>query len=131
MPGRDKTGPMGTGPMTGRAEGDCAGNPVPGSENTPGGGGRGFGGGGGRRRRGRRNWFHATGLTGRQRAAVGMPAFGGGQVASAAQTETDDSPVTDKGQELGNLQQQAETLEQQMQLLRERIEQLETEEKAA
>ena len=128
MPGGDRTGPMGTGPMTGRGAGYCAGNPVAGFESAPGGGGRGFGGGGGRRRRGQRNWFHATGLTGRQRAAAGMPAFGGGQVASGAQTEPDDSPVTNKEQELGTLKQQAETMEQQMKLLRERIEQLEMEE---
>ena len=36
--------------------------------------GQGFGRGGGR---GRRNWFYATGMPGRMRAAQGMPAFGG------------------------------------------------------
>jgi hypothetical protein len=70
MPGGDGTGPMGMGPMSGRAAGDCSGN-----TNTP--GGRGLG--GGRGGRGRRNQFRATGLTGQQRAAAGMRAFGGGQ----------------------------------------------------
>jgi hypothetical protein len=54
MPGRDGTGPMGCGPMTGGRRGFCAGAaPSPGR-----GGGRGW-----------RNQFYATGLTGWQRAA--------------------------------------------------------------
>jgi hypothetical protein len=36
MPGGDRTGPMGTGPMTGRGMGYCAGFPVPGFMNRPG-----------------------------------------------------------------------------------------------
>jgi hypothetical protein len=41
MPGGDRTGPMGMGPMTGRAAGYCAGYPVPGyMDPIP---GRGFG----------------------------------------------------------------------------------------
>ena len=125
MPGGDRTGPMGMGPMTGRAAGYCVGNQVPGYVSTPGGGGRGFGGGGGRGGRGRRNRFYATGLTGWQRAAAGMPAFGGEQVAAAAQAEPVAPPVASTEQELGILKQQAETMEQQMKQLRERIEQLE------
>jgi hypothetical protein len=54
MPGRDGTGPMGYGPMTGGRRGFCAdAAPSPGR-------------GGGR---GRKNQFYATGLTGWQRAA--------------------------------------------------------------
>lgn len=83
MPGGDGTGPAGMGPMTGRAAGFCAGYGMPGYMNpVP---GRGFWGrcngwaqGGGR---GRRNWFHATGLTGWPRAGYGYPAFGGGPYA--------------------------------------------------
>jgi hypothetical protein len=41
-------------------------------------GGRGFWGGGRGRGRGWRNWFHATGVPGWQRAAWGGPAFGSG-----------------------------------------------------
>ena len=53
MPGGDRTGPGGMGPMTGRAAGYCAGYPVPGYMNLiPGrgfwGGGRGMGWGRGR-----------------------------------------------------------------------------------
>jgi len=92
MPGGDRTGPMGLGPMTGRAAGFCGGfgmpgyaNPVPGRGfgmgfgRGRGAGGRGFGGGG----RGWRNMFYATGLPGWLR-------FGGwgGQVSYAAPTPT-------------------------------------------
>jgi len=35
MPGGDRTGPMGMGPMTGRAAGYCAGYPLPGFMNYP------------------------------------------------------------------------------------------------
>ena len=72
MPGGDRTGPMGMGPMTGRAAGYCAGYATPGYVNPGGGGGffgRGRGGGG----RGRRNQYYATGLTGWQRAAQTIP----------------------------------------------------------
>lgn len=74
MPGGNRTGPVGRGPMTGRRAGYCGGYSAPGFMNpAP---GRGFW---GRRRgggRGRRNWFYATGLTGWQRAGMGMPGFG-------------------------------------------------------
>ena len=48
MPAGDRTGPMGMGPMTGRAAGYCAGYPVPGYLNPVGGRGLGFGRGYGR-----------------------------------------------------------------------------------
>ena len=54
MPGRDGTGPMGYGPMTGGRRGFCGD-----AASSPGRGGG----------RGRRNQFYATGLTGWQRAA--------------------------------------------------------------
>ena len=53
MPGRDGTGPMGYGPMTGGRRGFCGDAAM-----SPGRGGG----------RGRRNQFYATGLTGWQRA---------------------------------------------------------------
>lgn len=43
MPGGDRTGPAGLGPMTGRAGGYCAGYAVPGYANPIGGRGLGFG----------------------------------------------------------------------------------------
>jgi len=85
MPGGDGTGPMGMGPMTGRAAGFCAGYGVPGYMNPiPGRWGLGaygygwrarapfwggwFGFGRGRGGRGWRNRFYATGLPGWARA---------------------------------------------------------------
>lgn len=82
MPGGDRTGPAGAGPMTGRSAGWCAGFGAPGYGNPlP---GRGFGMGFGRGRgfwgrgaagggRGWRHWFHATGLPGWMRFG-GYPA---------------------------------------------------------
>jgi hypothetical protein len=61
MPGRDRSGPAGAGPMTGGGFGDCAGDPVVGAGAPR----RFFGRWGGR---GWRNWYCATGLTGWQRA---------------------------------------------------------------
>ncbi|OQX81582.1 MAG: hypothetical protein B6D56_02050 [Candidatus Omnitrophica bacterium 4484_70.1] len=86
MPSGDGTGPLGLGPMTGRAAGYCAGYSVPGYMNPIPGRGRGwfgFGRGGGRGfgwsgcGRGWRHWYWATGLPGWARVAYGHPAFGG------------------------------------------------------
>ena len=74
MPWGDRTGPLGYGPMSGRAAGYCAGYPMPGYANpVPGGGfgmgfgrGRGFGGGRGRwaRWRGQPMYFDEAGSWG-------------------------------------------------------------------
>ncbi len=110
MPAGNGMGPMGMGPMTGRAAGFCAGVGTPGFANTmPGrgfgmGAGRGCGGGRGGGR-GWRNMFHATGLTGWQRAA----------------------PTRD--QQLDALKGQAEHSEGTLGELRKRIAELESEKK--
>lgn len=116
MPGGDRTGPMGLGPMTGRAAGFCAGFPVPGYANPIGGRGyfgrgRGFMGRGGGR--GWRNWFYATGIPGWAKAGYGFP----GPVAPA--------PIAE--QELEGLKQQAEFLQSSLSQINERIGQLEKE----
>jgi len=86
MPGGDQTGPMGMGPMTGRGAGYCGGRGVAGFVSGPGlGFGRGRGGRGGGR--GRRNMFYATGLTGWQRAAMGVSAPSAAAVAPTAEAE--------------------------------------------
>lgn len=131
MPGGDQTGPMGQGPMTGRAAGYCAGYNQPGWMNPI--GGRGFGrsrsagwGGYGRGGRGgggwgHRHWFHATGLTGWQRAAMGMWAWGGpGPGPVAGMNPPDITPE----QELAWLKQQAGQLETGLEQTRKRIEEL-------
>jgi len=82
MPGGDKTGPAGMGPMTGRRSGYCTGLPAPGFSDSYGRGwgwGRGWGRGGGRGRGGgwgrgwgwgQRNWFRTIGMAGWQRPVM-------------------------------------------------------------
>jgi hypothetical protein len=112
MPGGDRTGPVGMGPMTGRGAGFCAGYSMPGYANPVGGHGflgrgRGFGGRGGGR--GRRNWFYATGLPGWARAgySAGFPA----------------APETESEQQA--LKQQAQYLRDSLDAVNKRIEELE------
>ncbi len=114
MPGGDRTGPAETGPMAGRAAGYCPGYPLPGYANwAPGCGVWGWGRGGGR---GWRHWFHATGLTGWQRAGRGWPA-----PASWAFCQ----PLS-KDQQLELLQGQAERLRQALDEVSERITKLQS-----
>jgi len=129
VPRGDGTGPLGMGPMTGRAAGFCAGYPVPGYMNPiP---GRGFGMGFGRGRgfwgrsggRGWRNWFYATGLPGWPRAAMGWPAWGMGGRPPYTPTATPPS----REQQLEALKSQAEYVESALSELRKRIEELESE----
>jgi hypothetical protein len=143
MPGGDRTGPAGMGPMTGRAAGFCAGYPVPGYMNPVGGRGyggwgRGFRGGGW----GRRNWYYATGLTGWQRAGYGMPAWGGyvnptyggavnpyaygGAVSPYAYGGAPSATGLTAQQELDGLKGQAEYLEDALDGVKKRIEELES-----
>lgn len=102
MPRGNGTGPMGRGPMTGRAAGFCAGNGRSGFENPA--SGRGMGGGFGR---GFRNTFFATGLPGWAR-------FGGAGTAGAA----------DERQVLAS---QADALRAQLDGIQRRLSQLESE----
>ncbi len=120
MPGGNKTGPAGLGPMTGRGAGYCSGNAAPGYASNFGqrGGfgafGRGFGGGG----RGRRNWFYATGLTGWQRANMNMPQYG------PTAYSTPFTPAITKEQELNEMKNQAEYFEDALADIRKRIDEL-------
>ena len=111
MPGGDRTGPRGAGPMTGRAAGYCAGYATPGYANLGPGRvfGRGCGGGG----RGYRNQFYATGLPGWIRAGnapVGVP-----------------YPQAAPVDELNLLKQQAQTLNDQLAAVNKRLNELEKE----
>lgn len=108
MPGRDGTGPMGRGAMTGRAAGFCQGvgmtgysNPAPGRGFGRGRGVCDFGGG----RRGWRNMYHATGQPGWMR-------FGG---AAAAYRNAD--PELEKQA----LRRQAEILQSELELIKKRL----------
>ena len=103
MPGGDRTGPAGLGPMTGRAAGYCAGYPVVGFMNpVPGRGlwGRGRGGG-----RGRRRWFYGTVWP------YGAPV----------------APAITQEQELEALKSQAEDFEEALKGIKKRIEELQAE----
>jgi len=112
MPGGDRTGPSGFGPGTGRAAGYCARYPAIGYMNPI--LGRGFGRGGGR---GRRNRYYATGLTGWQRAAYGMP--------YAVPYAAPYPPADARDQELAALKRQAEYLEDAMNSIKKRIQEYE------
>ena len=107
MPGRDRSGPLGQGPMTGRGMGFWGGEGVAGR-------GRGGSGRGWRRR----NVWRATGLTSRQRTAMAAPA-------PAAE---DDSAVAvaaaDSEQELAMLRQQADGLAAALEDIRKRIDEI-------
>ena len=120
MPGGDRTGPMGEGPMTGRAAGYCTGSPAPGYTNTAPGGyfgsrGRGFQGqvGGGRGGRGRRNRFYATGWGFGPYAIYGAPS----------------SSSTTREEEMELLRDQAGQLSKILEDIKKRIEELDVQEK--
>ena len=115
MPAGDGTGPMGLGPMTGRAAGYCAGYPVPGYMNPIPGRGIGFGFGWGRGRgRGWRHGYYATGLPGWSRWGM-WPGYG---VAPF--------PVPTPAQESKTLKDQATHIEQALNEIRQRISELDT-----
>jgi hypothetical protein len=118
MPGGDGTGPMGMGPMTGRATGYCARTSVPSYTNSiPGRGfGMGFGHGFGGRGRGggwgRRNWSYSTGMPGWARAVTGIPTSGDNPPDSGAPTAE---------QELDVLKSQAEYFGGALENIKKRI----------
>ena len=126
MPGGDGTGPAGMGPMTGRASGYCAGYPVPGFMNP--GPGRGFWGRGRGGGWGRRNWFHATGLTGWQRAAMGYAPFAGA-APPVSPYAAPFAPAMTAEQELDGLKGQAEYFADALDGIRKRIAELEAKSK--
>ena len=133
MPAGDGTGPVGAGPMTGRAVGYCAGYTVPGYMNPVPGrggyaryhrGGRGAFGGG----RGWRHWYYATGMPGWVRAYRGVSAFGG---YTAAPMDYPVVPELTPRQEMEMLKRDADVLQSQLEEVRSRIETLEKSEASA
>ena len=112
MPGRNGKGPTGQGPMTGRGMGWCGGANAT-ADVPPRGPGFGMGWGGGRGGGWRhRNWFQATGLTGWQRAWMGLD-FGAAY-----------EPDFSREQKLAELKQQASALEQALSEMKARIQEL-------
>jgi len=116
MPRGDGTGPGGMGPMTGRAAGFCAGYSVPGFMNPVGGRGGGWG---------RRNGFYATGLPGWARAGYGLPAWGGA-VNPYAYSGAPFASGSTAQQELDALKGQAEYLEDSLDGIKKRMEELQS-----
>ena len=100
MPRGDGTGPMGMGPMTGRAAGFCAEYNVPGYINPA----------------GWRHMHYATGLPGWARAEVG-PAYG-----------FPPAPTWAKEQETEALRAQARSMEEALESINQRLQELEKEE---
>jgi hypothetical protein len=130
MPGGDGTGPAGLGPMTGRAAGYCAGYQVPGYMNPVGGRGYwgwgwGFRGGG----RGWRNWYYATGLPGWARASQGVPAWGSfvAPYAGYPSGYGGVAAVPTAEQQQDALKQQAQYLQDYLDNVNKRIQELEEE----
>ena len=120
MPGGDGTGPGGMGPMTGRAAGFCAGYSVPGYANPVGGRGMGMGWG-----RGFRGGGFGRGF-GRGRAGYGLPAYGGAVNPYAYGGAVNPFvPTVAPQQELDSLKGQAEYLEDSLDGIKKRIEELE------
>ena len=123
MPRGDKTGPQGIGPMTGRAAGYSAVYPVPRFANPNGGHGMGYrrGFGGGRR-----------GFRGGYDAASPLPAYmGEAQYVSppppAAGYSNTYSPAGNPDQELEMLKNQTSYIEETLENIKKRINELETE----
>ncbi len=126
MPAGDRTGPLGLGPMTGRAAGYCAGYPVPGYMNPiPGRGwfgvGRGgypWGGGRGRVWGGGRGWWW------RARWFGGYPPYYAAPVPVYPY-----NPQLTPQEETTLLKEHIAFLEEQIKVAQERIKELETQKK--
>lgn len=121
MPGGDRTGPLGWGPMTGRAAGYCAGYPVPGFMNPVGGRGYGFGFGFGR-------GFGLRGGRGGRWGAVPYAGYGFGTPYAAPYAAPYTAPPT-RAEQLEVLQSQAEHFEKSLNEIKKRIAELEAEAK--
>ena len=135
MPGGDRRGPEGFGPMSGRGYGYCAGYEAPGyAASAPGRGiGRGMGRGGRGRARGYGGGYdpgYGRGLAWRRGWGSGQ--FGGpgpwgsGAWSAGAGGPGFELPQQDRGQELDVLKRQAEYFERGLDHVRSRIDELES-----
>ncbi|MDZ7860782.1 MAG: DUF5320 domain-containing protein [Candidatus Krumholzibacteriota bacterium] len=119
MPGGDRRGPDGYGPMTGRSAGYCAGYNMPGFMNRSVGGG--FRGGGGFGRGGGRGFGRGYGYGGR--------GFRWNNSFYGAPYAAPPAPAATKEQEMEYLSEQADYLKENLQNITKRIEELEKENK--
>lgn len=112
MPGGDRTGPMGMGPMTGRAAGYCAGYSVPGYINPIyGRGGFGYG----------RGWGRGFGFRGAA-YGYGNPYYGDPYLAAPYY-----EPEINSQQEAQMLKEQAKVMQEEISAINDRIKELEAE----
>ena len=130
MPGGDRTGPLGAGPMTGRGVGICAGYDVPGYMNPSFGRGFGYGRGRGFGRgfqgggRGWRHQYYATGLPGWARGyAYPYPHPAVFPVSPGTAT----SAKTAQGEELAYLKEQATYFKEALGDIESRVKELQQE----
>jgi len=124
MPGGDRTGPMGMGPMTGRAAGYCAGFSVPGYANPIPGRGRGFGRGLGRGLGRGRGWGRGFGFRGAA-YAYGNPYYGDPYLAAPYY-----GPEVNSQQEAQILREQAKAMQEEISAINDRIKELEADKKS-
>jgi len=118
MPGGDRTGPMGIGPMTGRAAGYCAGYSAPGYINPIYGRGEfGYGRGRGRGFGRGRGWGRGFGFQG---AAYGNPYYGDPYLAAPYY-----GPEPNSKQEAQILKEQAKAMQEEISAINGRIKELE------
>jgi hypothetical protein len=118
MPGRNQTGPMGMGPMTGRRAGICAGNTGQEFTNAP--SGRGFGKSFG----GRRGLVGGRGWPRRGLGRAGWSRFGGYETAYAV---PDPYRHPDPDVEKQALASQARSLQAELDLIQKRLAAIESE----
>ncbi len=118
MPGGDRTGPMGAGPMTGRNVGFCAGHGMPGYANPVGGRGRGFWG-----------WGCGRGGGWGRRFGFGAGQFNGAPMGAGYPAQGPTAPVTPtREQELETLKQQASYFQGALEDIQKRIDALQSDE---
>ena len=130
MPGGDRTGPAGLGPMTGRSAGYCAGYPVPGYMNPIAGRGRGgfgLGRGGGRGRGFGRGW--GRGFSGYGAAypyAYGSPYGYGAPYNATAYGGYPYAPDLAPQQEADMLKEQVKAMQDEIKAVNDHISELES-----
>ena len=128
MPGGDRTGPAGMGPMTGRAAGYCAGYPVPGYMNPIAGRGRfGYGLGAGRGRGRGRGWGRGFGWYGAGYPYMyGAPYGSGAPYNPGAYGGYPYAPEMSPQQEMDMLRNDAKGLQEEIKAINDRIKELES-----
>ena len=124
MPGGDRTGPMGMGPMTGRAAGYCTGYSVSGYANPVPGRGRGFGRGLGRGLGRGRGWGRGFDFRGAA-YAYGNPYYGDPYLAAPYY-----GPESNPQQEAQMLKEQAKVMQEEISAINNRIKELEADKKS-